>query len=95
MVDGRQPRRHRRALGPRRGHEIQRLQLGSGTSQHVLISGKTGSGKSTLLHVLVTNVALHYSPSEVHFYLIDFEKGVEFKAYAKTACRTSGRGHQE
>ena len=70
-------------LGRAGAMKFQRLQLGSGTSQHVLISGKTGSGKSTLLHVLVTNVALHYSPSEVHFYLIDFKKGVEFKAYAK------------
>ncbi|MCG8450225.1 MAG: ATP-binding protein, partial [Pirellulales bacterium] len=43
---------------------------------------KTGSGKSTLLHALITNLALHYSPSEVEFYLVDFKKGVEFKAYA-------------
>ena len=70
-------------LGRAGAMKFQRLQLGSGTSQHVLISGKTGSGKSTLLHVLVTNVALHYSPSEVHLYLVDFKKGVEFKAYAK------------
>jgi len=62
--------------------ELQSLRLGRGTSQHVLISGKTGSGKSTLLHALITNLALHYSPSEVEFYLVDFKKGVEFKAYA-------------
>ncbi|MFP6762386.1 MAG: FtsK/SpoIIIE domain-containing protein, partial [Planctomycetaceae bacterium] len=53
-----------------------------GTSQHVLIAGKTGSGKSTLMHILITNLAMHYSPDEVQFYLIDFKKGVEFKAYA-------------
>jgi hypothetical protein len=58
------------------------LRLGQGTSQHVLIAGKTGSGKSTLLHALITNAALHYSPDEVQFYLIDFKKGVEFKSYA-------------
>ncbi len=58
------------------------LRLGRGTSQHVLIAGKTGSGKSTLLHALVTNTALHYSPREVELYLVDFKKGVEFKAYA-------------
>ena len=58
------------------------LALGQGTSQHVLVAGKTGSGKSTLLNVLITNAALHYSPEQLEMYLIDFKKGVEFKAYA-------------
>ena len=58
------------------------LELGQGTSQHVLVAGKTGSGKSTLLHVLLTQLAMFYSPREVELYLIDFKKGVEFKAYA-------------
>lgn len=58
------------------------FRLGVGTAQHALIAGKTGSGKSTLLHALITNLALHYDPSEVELYLIDFKKGVEFKAYA-------------
>lgn len=62
--------------------KLQYLRLGKGTSQHVLIAGKTGSGKSTLLHALVTNLAIHYAPDQVQFYLIDFKKGVEFKAYA-------------
>ena len=31
---------------------------------------------------MITNAALRYSPSEVELYLIDFKKGVEFKAYA-------------
>jgi hypothetical protein len=48
----------------------------------LLVCGKTGSGKSTFLHALVTNAALHYSPDQVEFYLIDFKKGVEFKTYA-------------
>jgi ABC-type iron transport system FetAB ATPase subunit len=60
----------------------QHLRLGQGTAQHVLIAGKTGSGKSTLLHALITNLALLYSPDEVELYLVDFKKGVEFKAYA-------------
>ena len=65
--------------------------LGKGTSQHVLIAGKTGSGKSTLLHALITNAALRYSPDEVELYLIDFKKGVEFKIYAAhRACPTPG-----
>ncbi|MEI8379439.1 MAG: FtsK/SpoIIIE domain-containing protein [Planctomycetota bacterium] len=62
--------------------KLQNLKLGKGTSQHVLIAGKTGSGKSSLLHALITNAALHYSPDEIEFYLIDFKKGVEFKTYA-------------
>ncbi|HUS92947.1 MAG TPA: FtsK/SpoIIIE domain-containing protein [Phycisphaerae bacterium] len=61
---------------------LQYLTLGRGMAQHVLIAGKTGSGKSTLLHVLITDLALWYSPDEVQFYLIDFKKGVEFKTYA-------------
>jgi hypothetical protein len=60
----------------------QHLKLGQGTSQHVLIAGKTGSGKSTLLHALISNLSLLYSPQEVELYLIDFKKGVEFKTYA-------------
>ncbi|HJQ81797.1 MAG TPA: FtsK/SpoIIIE domain-containing protein, partial [Lacipirellulaceae bacterium] len=55
---------------------------GKGTSQHLLVCGKTGSGKSTFLHALITNAALLYGPDEVEFYLIDFKKGVEFKTYA-------------
>lgn len=61
---------------------LQYMRLGRGTSQHVLIAGKTGSGKSTFLHILITNLALHYSPDEIQFYLIDFKKGVEFRTYA-------------
>ena len=69
-------------LGRAGATKLQHLRLGKGTSQHVLIAGKTGSGKSTLLHALITNVALRYSPDEVELYLIDFKKGVEFKVYA-------------
>ena len=75
--------RHRacRWAGPGR-KACRYLDLGKGTSQHVLIAGKTGSGKSTLLHALITHLALLYSPDEVELYLIDFKKGVEFKTYA-------------
>ena len=69
-------------LGRSGATKLQNLTLGRGTAQHALIAGKTGSGKSTLLHVLVTNLALWYSPEEVEFYLVDFKKGVEFKTYA-------------
>lgn len=69
-------------LGRAGAKKMQTMRLGKGTSQHVLIAGKTGSGKSTLLNALITNLAIHYSPNELQFYLIDFKKGVEFKAYA-------------
>lgn len=69
-------------LGRAGATKLQHLRLGQGTSQHVLTAGKTGSGKSTLLHALITSSALRYSPDELEFYLIDFKKGVEFKAYA-------------
>ena len=62
----------------------QSVVLGTGTSQHVLIAGKTGSGKSSLLHAMITNAALHYSPDELELYLVDFKKGVEFKVYARS-----------
>ncbi len=60
----------------------QYLAIGKGTRQHTLIAGKTGSGKSTLFHVMITNLSLWCSPEQVEFYLVDFKKGVEFKAYA-------------
>lgn len=69
-------------LGRAGATKLQTMRLGKGTSQHMLIAGKTGSGKSTFLHILVTNLALHYGPDEVNFFLIDFKKGVEFKDYA-------------
>jgi S-DNA-T family DNA segregation ATPase FtsK/SpoIIIE len=70
------------ALGRAGATARQRLELGRGTSQHVVIAGKTGSGKSTLLHILITNLVLLYSPDEVELHLVDFKKGVEFKTYA-------------
>jgi adenylate kinase family enzyme len=69
-------------IGKTGATRLQSLRLGRGVAQHSLIAGKTGSGKSTLLHVLITNMALWYSPDEVEFYLVDFKKGVEFKTYA-------------
>ncbi|MEX0725634.1 MAG: FtsK/SpoIIIE domain-containing protein, partial [Planctomycetaceae bacterium] len=63
-------------LGRSGPSQWQQLKLGGGTSQHVVVAGKTGSGKSSFLHALVTNVALHYSPDQVELYLIDFKKGV-------------------
>lgn len=72
-------------LGRAGALKLQHLVLGRGTAQHALVAGRTGSGKSTLLHVLITTLALHYSPDEVELYLVDFKKGVEFKVYATLA----------
>ncbi|MBA3710434.1 MAG: hypothetical protein H0W83_16645, partial [Planctomycetes bacterium] len=69
-------------VGKRGADRLQYFDLGRGTCQHALIGGRTGSGKSTLFHVLVTSAALWYSPRELEFHLIDFKKGVEFKAFA-------------
>ncbi|MCA9239443.1 MAG: AAA family ATPase, partial [Planctomycetales bacterium] len=68
-------------VGRAGANRLQDVRLGKGTSQHLLVAGKTGSGKSTFLHALVTSAALHYSPDELEFYLVDFKKGVEFKSY--------------
>jgi len=71
------------AIGRSGATKPQYLAIGKGTRQHALFAGKTGSGKSTLFHVIITNLALSCSPSQVEFYLIDFKKGVEFKCYAE------------
>lgn len=62
---------------------VQFLSLGEGTSQHVLIAGKTGSGKSSLLHTLISSAAMEYSPDELRLVLLDFKKGVEFQVYSE------------
>ena len=69
-------------LGPTGARKLQFLTLGEGMGHHALIVGRTGSGKSNLMHVIITTLALTYSPEEVRVYLIDFKKGVEFKCYA-------------
>ncbi len=69
-------------IGRAGANRLQYVRLGKGTAQHLLVAGKTGSGKSTFLHALVTSGALHFSPDELEFYLVDFKKGVEFKSYA-------------
>ena len=46
-----------------------------------MIAGATGSGKSTILHTLIMSSMLHYSPDQLHLYLMDFKSGTEFKIY--------------
>lgn len=57
------------------------LRLGEGTSHHALIGGGTGGGKSTLLHTIIMSSMLHYSPDQLHLYMMDFKGGTEFKIY--------------
>ena len=63
------------------GDSIVDLTIGEGSSHHGLIAGATGSGKSTLLHTLIMSAMLHYSPEQLHLYLMDFKSGTEFKIY--------------
>ncbi len=63
------------------GDSIVSISIGEGSSHHGLIAGATGSGKSTLLHTLIMSSMLHYSPDQLHLYLMDFKSGTEFKIY--------------
>ncbi|HVS71530.1 MAG TPA: FtsK/SpoIIIE domain-containing protein [Phycisphaerae bacterium] len=71
-------------IGKSGATRLQAMRLGVGVAQHTLVAGKTGSGKSNLMHTIVTNLAMWYGPDEIEFYLVDFKKGVEFKAYASS-----------
>lgn len=63
------------------GDLIINITIGEGSSHHGLIAGATGSGKSTFLHTLIMSSMLHYSPEQLHLYLMDFKSGTEFKVY--------------
>ena len=70
-------------LGPAGARALQHLTLGGEQEAHALLVGRTGSGKTNLMHVIITAIALKYSPEEVQLYLIDFKGGVGFKRYAE------------
>ena len=70
-------------LGPAGARKVQYLKFGEGLAHHALVVGRTGSGKTNLMHVIITNLALGYSPQEIQLYLIDFKGGVGFKPYAE------------
>ena len=63
------------------GDSIVSIKIGEVSSHHGLIAGAIGSGKSTLLHTFIMSCMLHYSPDELHLYLMDFKGGTEFKIY--------------
>ncbi|AEK23369.1 FtsK/SpoIIIE domain-containing protein [Capnocytophaga canimorsus] len=50
---------------------------------HLMLSGGTGSGKTNFLKTFITSAALHYSPEEIEFYLVDLKNGVGFDAFRK------------
>lgn len=65
------------------GDSVVNVTFGTGSSHHALIAGATGSGKSTLLHTLIMSSMIHYAPSQLHLYLLDFKSGTEFKVYER------------
>jgi hypothetical protein len=70
-------------IGPAGARAVQEMILGGEQEAHALLVGRTGSGKTNLMHVIITALALKYSPQEVQLYLIDFKGGVGFKRYAE------------
>jgi hypothetical protein len=69
-------------LGPHNVEDSQKLVFGEGAAHHAVVVGKTGMGKTNLMDIIITTLALKYSPREIQFYLIDLKKGVGFKPYA-------------
>jgi hypothetical protein len=65
---------------------VESLVLGEGTSQHVLIAGKTGSGKSSLLHTMISSAALEYSPEELRLVLLDFNCRIPTSSASKAVA---------
>jgi hypothetical protein len=68
-------------LGPLNVTQSMHFKLGE-SAHHGIIIGRTGSGKSKLMDVIITTLALKYSPDEMQFYLVDLKSGVGFKPYA-------------
>lgn len=67
------------------GREDQLLKINNKIEAHALLIGRSGSGKSNLLHMIITDLALNYAPSELRMYLIDMKGGIEFIRYVNNA----------
>jgi len=67
------------------GRENQLLEINNKIEAHALLIGRSGSGKSNLLHMIITDLALNYSPDELRLYLIDMKGGIEFIRYVDNA----------
>jgi preprotein translocase subunit Sss1 len=63
------------------GREDQLFEINNKIEAHALLIGRSGSGKSNLLHMIITDLILNYSPSELRLYLIDMKGGIEFIRY--------------
>ncbi|MEP6853651.1 MAG: FtsK/SpoIIIE domain-containing protein, partial [bacterium] len=50
---------------------------------HVLVAGTTGAGKSELLQTLVVGLAVHASPVDLQFVLVDYKGGAAFADCAR------------
>ena len=69
-------------IGVHGANNIQSITLGVGGSHHALVAGQTGSGKSSLLHTIIMSALIKYPANQLHIFLVDFKRGVEFKIYA-------------
>lgn len=58
------------------------LRIGYDLSAYGFISGGVGSGKTTLLHMVITSAIMHYKPSDLELWLIDY-KEAEFAFYTR------------
>jgi S-DNA-T family DNA segregation ATPase FtsK/SpoIIIE len=72
-------------IGARGGGDRLRLWFGVNNDNqpcaHGMLGAMTGAGKSNLYHILISGLAVRYSPEELRLYLIDGKDGVEFQPY--------------
>lgn len=62
---------------------------------NVLIGGAVGTGKSNALLVMLHDLAVKYSPTELRMFLLDFKEGLEFSVLAPSAQVPYGLPHAE
>lgn len=58
------------------------LRIGYDLSAYGFVSGGVGSGKTTLLHMVITSAIMHYQPSDLELWLVDY-KEAEFAFYTR------------
>jgi len=62
--------------------EVVDLEIGYDLSAYGFVSGGVGSGKTTLLHMIITSAIMHYHPSDLELWLVDY-KEAEFAFYTR------------
>lgn len=55
-----------------RGQRQEPLEIDFAAEGNLIVYGAPGTGKTVLLKTLCASLALHYAPSDVHLYLLDF-----------------------